>query len=220
MAVIWVDCSWFWFFFLLFAVDGENESLIDELFFFDGWRTKKINIKIIISNPQRRRFCVFLRFEKKDIFDISQPNCEFRQEKARNFTMYPPLMTLYSVLGRQQTLLIKAGCDRRNQITIRQPVLTAKYTPKNYKCGCIALISITTFSLSGSLFMFHLICHSRVSHQSHSIQFVIYFLSAEPNAFRPAWSMRNTRGTQWKDLLASFIACPSVMTRSHEKMST
>lgn len=128
----------------------------------------------------------FSSIREKVVFDISQPNCEFRQEKARNFTLHSPLVTLYSVHGRQQTLLIKAGCDRRNQITIRQPVLTAKYTPKNYKCGCIALISITTFSLSGSLFMFHLICHSRVSHQSHSIQFVIYFLSAEPNAFRRA----------------------------------
>lgn len=109
MAVIWVDNSCFWF-----CAFGEM-NLIDELFFFDGWETKKINIMIIISIPQPTFAFYYLRKG----FDISQPNCEFRQEKARNITArlmwghIPPLLT---VLNRQQTLLIKAGCDRRSEI--------------------------------------------------------------------------------------------------------
>jgi hypothetical protein len=121
---------------------GENEFLTMSYFPF---LFEKINIRNHFSHARLTKVSTVsfsANFEKELFFDISQPNCEFRQEKAMMMMRedaegrctYSLLKTFHRKKLRtgksfscnlKQTLLIKAGCDRMNEISSLKSLPTA-----------------------------------------------------------------------------------------------
>lgn len=143
----------------------------------------------------------FLLFAKS-LFDISQPNCEFRQKKRPGTTHHGDSLSIdrywrrsIELGGSLMCLIGSRRCSsklavieeaRFNEITIQQPVLTAKYTPGISECGFVTLIFITTL-----IFFIHVPSDLSLARRP-SITFnpICYLFFIHSNAFV---STRNTR---------------------------
>lgn len=130
----------------------------------------KINIRnhfhALTCTLTKCRRCVFsANLRKKLFFDISQPNCEFRQEKAivddekiagmregerenftttnadtfQKFSLFHHLVVATKSRRCSSKLAVIEQWDFFIKITTQQPVLTAKYTPRNFRATLISI---------------------------------------------------------------------------------